>query len=96
VLDTTGRPPCRQCRLPNMRLFARHLCKKCARDPAIRALHPLAPQTPHRFDTTDVPRPPDEPTDALPGSIQKKLVMAARYEARRAIFHPGDATLPPD
>lgn len=34
------------------------------------------------------------PTDALPGTMEKEQVMAARAARRRSIFHPDDARLP--
>lgn len=32
-----------------------------------------------------------EPTDALPGTVEKILVMQRRAEMGYAVFHPGDA-----
>jgi hypothetical protein len=34
--------------------------------------------------------PPDDPTDAEPGSDEKIEIMALRYEQRRQLFHPDD------
>lgn len=36
-------------------------------------------------------RMPEAPTDAVPGSVEKVFVLAARFAARESLFHAGDA-----
>jgi hypothetical protein len=46
--------------------------------------------TPSGFGHKPLP-PPDEPTDAMPGTARKQAVMAARVESGRHPHHPLDA-----
>jgi len=38
----------------------------------------------------DDPPAPDEPTDAVPGSAKKRVILAQRAKQGRALFHPDD------
>ena len=83
------RPPCRHClrrRVGTRR--CRGLCWACSRDPAVRGLYRPAVRPGSAAGGRRVP--PDEPTDAAPGTAAKVEVMRARLEAGRSAFHPRD------
>jgi len=82
----------------------RGLCDGCWHDPEIRRLHsPIeAPQanrdaTPDDDDYADRPLP-RWPTDAAPGSAEKRGILAARAQARPGVqlHHPHDERINPD
>lgn len=84
------RPPCRHClrrRVGTRR--CRGLCWACSRDPAVRGLY--RPTVAVGSAATGRLVPPDEPTDAAPGTEAKVAVMRARLEAGRSAFHERDA-----
>src|SRR5262245_43922732 len=60
---------------------ARGLCGNCYNTPAVLALYPVAVDPDGPVPDRYGPRPLPVPTDALPGSAEKKAVLAARAEA---------------
>lgn len=88
-------PRCKHCR-KNKPSKRRGLCHACHAIPYIRnAYPPLAPQgnKVYEFDTKkDIPMP-KRSTTAAPGSEEKISVLAARFAARKALFHPSDSPL---
>lgn len=92
-------PPCRcahpRCASPHV--YLRGLCRKCYRDPRVRAKHAHRPWDrsralgcPWEYDPAPVSDPARR-TLADPGSTAKVLVMVERRQAGRALFHPADA-----
>jgi hypothetical protein len=75
---------CFHCNRASGALSARGLCRHCNRLPNTRRLYPLL------RDCLDPP-PPERPAGALPGSVAKVLVMAARRAAGCGLWHPLDA-----
>ncbi len=73
------------------------LCWRCYYTPGIRRLFPsqskFARKQKKEEDTTWPAKLPPEPTTALPGSIEKMLVLADRAAKRFLLHHPEDATL---
>lgn len=75
------------------------LCQKCYRTPAVRAQFqtresiPLGSTPDPRVLVAHYPLAP-MPTDYLPGSVEKMLVMRLRIEAGFAALHPDDAEMP--
>lgn len=86
-------PPCRHCLQRPCAPYKRGLCRRCYRDPEIRALYPRL----HNRTYNHIPMPilplPDEPTLAWPGSRAKILVMIERMSTGRHPHHPHDARL---
>jgi hypothetical protein len=87
--------PCRHCGRVRKGLV-RRLCGRCHRDPAVRALYPLAGKE-ARFATKGPGggnggyRRADAPTDARPGTPEKVALLAGRVEAGVSLFRPDDA-----
>lgn len=72
----------------------RGLCSTCYQSDAIRKQYPAQPGNAGRRGEKDDNRVrplPDEPTDALPGTVAKMDVMSARIEAGYQPHHPLDA-----
>ncbi len=76
----------------------RGLCTTCYRKPDILSLYPIASKyarrglaggTRWRTEPDSLPLPP-EPTSAIPGSLEKMLVMQNRALQGYSIFHPLD------
>lgn len=79
---------CRRCKIRY-----RGLCWGCGKNPALFDLYPrklsvLSRHEPHG----PVPKMPENPTDARPGSEQKIQVMNQRFARGEAVFHPDDLT----
>ena len=77
---------------------SRNLCLACYQKPESE---PLKIETRHRVErnTNAFMEPiglPDHPTEFLPGSEEKMMVMAQRLEDLREIHHPDDAMVTPD
>jgi hypothetical protein len=86
---------CRHCRQGRSLPRRNHLCETCYRNLFIRLLYgAYQPKRGNRQQSRGLSRPPDEPTDALPGTEAKLLVMAERRILRRALFHRRDAEIP--
>lgn len=68
------------------------LCSGCWRRPEIRLLHPANAKHSARGLVAGNRAAPldEEPTMAIPGSVEKQAVMAWRAEQGLAIFHPRD------
>lgn len=88
-------PPCRHpgCGQPATR--RRGLCYRCYENAAIRASYAVLPV--FRGGNRDIDHQesgvqPCEPTDALPGSAAKLLVLIARAAACQELWHERDAT----
>jgi hypothetical protein len=73
---------CRHCGEARL-IRRRKLCWRCYSEPGVRDLYrrrrPVKPAT--------------HPTDALPGSLEKILVLMRRAELRQELWHPDDAPL---
>lgn len=86
------RKPCRHCRNPKA-TRPRGLCWTCYQSPAIRAAYPstspLGRRSPVRDECDAVL--PTEPTDALPATEAKVVVMGERALMGCGLFHPLDA-----
>lgn len=83
-------PLCRHCGTCK-RLRPRGLCIRCYETRLIRDRYP--PTGPTRFYDRVHARPlPDLPTVERPGSEAKIVVMADRFAAGRAVFHPDDVS----
>lgn len=61
----------------------RRLCWNCSNDPEARALYRVRRRV----------KPATHPTDALPGSQEKILVLMGRARRRQELWHPDDAPL---
>ena len=59
----------------------RKLCRNCYHTPGVRELYG------GRWRV----KPATQPTDALPGSLKKILVLMRRAAAREELWHPDDA-----
>lgn len=88
--------PCRHCAAPLKVGRRRGLCWKCRHDPAIRDQYTSEAPTANRAvdggDGCALGRGRGKPTDALPGTEEKILVMRARASRGKELFHPQDAT----
>ena len=72
----------------------RGLCWSCYYTPGVKELYPSTSKYARRGVgnfTGNAPLP-DVPTTAAPGSPEKLAVLEQRAKARRALFHPCDAT----
>ncbi len=85
-MDTRTPTPCRVCGRIGTR--PRGLCWSCFEDEAIRRT--VTPQC-NRGITSGHGRLPAKPTQALPGSEEKILVLEERAARGEALFHPLDA-----
>ena len=84
-------PPCRHCQCrPGRR--NKGLCARCYSDRGVRATYPTQSRYGRRSDVgaPGIRRVP-EPTDALPGSEAKILVLIGRAERGESLWHPRDA-----
>lgn len=94
--STFDEKKCRHCQSRKPDYGRRGLCTRCHDDRAIREQYPPVSRFGRKADTnwesdTRLPAPPpDQPTDAQPGSAAKILVLIARAEARQQLFHPLD------
>lgn len=83
---------CRHCdRFPVGR--PRGLCWSCYYRPGVRERYPPAAHTGRRGIGFGSTRRPAEPTDAVPGSIEKVRVLMQRAINGQELFHPDDASL---
>ncbi|MCI0685317.1 MAG: hypothetical protein L0Y71_24730 [Gemmataceae bacterium] len=64
----------------------RQLCWRCYGTRRVRMLYALTKPRGRRRA-----RPATHPTDALPGSLEKILVLMRRAELRQDLWHPDDA-----
>ena len=80
---------CRHCHKRSC-VRPRGLCGRCYNDIETRDLYPA--QSRYR-ETNRVPALPDSATTARPGTEEKVAVMAARFAAGRAVFHPDDVSV---
>lgn len=77
-------------------IHARGLCHWCYERPEIRDRFQTKKKTARPDSDEDFfggHELPDSPTDALPGTDEKKLVMEKRVEKRQCPFHPLDAVV---
>lgn len=84
---------CRHCGR-NFARRCRGLCWACYYTPGVRDRYPKLPRGRYVYQSHDSYgcRPlPTEPTAALPGTLAKMDVLAARVEAGVALHHPLDA-----
>lgn len=83
---------CRHCKRVN--LYERKgLCATCYRDASIAPKYAPRPSLSYRgVGLRNHARDLPEPTEALPGTEGKILVMIARAAADEALWHPADAT----
>ena len=73
----------------------RGLCWRCHRTPGVRDLHPVTSKFGQRgMDPAGRLRQPPEPTQALPGSVEKIIVLRERVRLGLELWHPEDAPLP--
>lgn len=83
---------CRHCEKKKI-TRPRGLCWNCWHDRGIRSLYPITAKqclwSP--FNGNRASPIPDDPTDAMPGSAMKILVMTERIQAGFSAFHPQDA-----
>jgi hypothetical protein len=82
---------CRHCQLvPANR--PRGLCWSCYYSPGIRDRYPSTSKYAHRGldDFYGEPVAPPFPTAALPGSVEKVLVLQGRAQRGEALWHPDD------
>ncbi len=76
---------------------ARGLCNFCYFLPHVRDLYPLAESKYSKWaqegwlSANLEPGVMPEPTLALPGSLEKQAVLAARFAAGTQLYHPQDA-----
>lgn len=80
--------PCVRCGCVRI-LRGRGLCWTCHADPEVRWRYARQDGLPEE-DCNGGYDLPDEPTTAAPGSPEKLDVLAARYAARRRLWHPED------
>ncbi|MBL8796682.1 MAG: hypothetical protein JNM56_22460 [Planctomycetia bacterium] len=89
---------CRHC--AECRTRRRGLCWRCYAAPEIRrryrSLSKFAKGAPDEDDFNGGYGLPARPTAALPGTPEKIRALAARAEARTALWHPQDARLDAD
>jgi hypothetical protein len=83
---------CRHCRArPVCRPW--RLCHPCYDRPRVRRRYIV--HRPYRYsgipDRNGPVPPPQEPTTARPGSVEKLAVLVARAKQGAALWHPGDA-----
>jgi hypothetical protein len=91
------KPKCKNCRrLPVNR--PRGLCWGCWHKPEVLARFPITskfcPQVPTLGNSQKLPA--DQPTTSRPGTLTKVAVLEFRASRGLALWHPGDASLPPD
>jgi ribosomal protein L40E len=82
---------CRHCQARRISR-TRGLCRRCFEDEEVRDLYPPratngGKNSRYRSGSTGLP----EPTDALPGSDEKVLVLIERAARRQELFHHSDA-----
>ena len=72
----------------------RRLCWNCYYTPGVRELYPITSKfCRHGSGTGNRPaKPATCPTNALPGSLEKILVLTQRADLRQELWHPEDAT----
>lgn len=81
--------PCRHCGLPGRR--PKGLCWRCFNTPAINEQYQSTSKHCRRGVSEHGSGDLGEPTDALPGTEDKMLVMEDRARRGLALFHPADA-----
>jgi len=87
------RPRCRHCQRRAGSRRHRGLCRVCHCQPHIRQQYPVQPGGYAGEPNTRAGRRqplPDTPTDALPGTEAKSLVLMERVARREQLFHPLD------
>ena len=86
---------CKHCDLELKLPWARGLCQHCYLTPDIRERYPILRDYAARplAAPNVTPPPPEWATDAPPGSEEKQLVMMARVESGRGLYHPQDRPL---
>ena len=84
---------CRHCRRARV-TRPRGLCWDCYYTPGVRDLYPITSKFGRRGSGVGNrrARPAAFPTNALPGSLEKILVLTQRAELRQDLWHPNDAT----
>jgi hypothetical protein len=88
------KPLCRHChKTPSNR--PRGLCWTCYYTPGVRELFPSTSKFARRGlgNFCGSAPLPEFPTQAMPGSDAKVLVLIERARRRQALFHPDDATV---
>lgn len=83
------RGDCRHCHKGNA-CRPRGLCSTCFNNHDLRDDYPRSKYGPNLDDFNGGYTPPDEPTDARPGSAAKKAVLAERVAAGRSLHHKED------
>ena len=73
----------------------RGLCWSCYYREGVRDLYPSTSKYGRRGpgNSYSKPLPAAGPTDAMPGSPEKILILMQRAQARQELWHPDDATL---
>ncbi len=84
---------CQHCRCGRA-TRSRGLCWSCYYTAGVRDLYPITSKFGRRGSGTcnRVVRPATCPTNALPGSLEKILVLSQRAELKQELWHPDDAT----
>lgn len=96
IADKSDRLTCQHCR----RVYAirpRQLCWGCYYKPGVRELYPMAGSELRTYHSP-VGTPGDkisepEPTDVMPGTVEKLAVLEERARLGQRLWHPLDATM---
>ena len=85
--------PCRHCKTGKV-CRSRRLCSTCYFTPGVKELYPVKNcKANYRGSTEDfngAAKPPDAPTNAIPGSPEKIEVLRERAAQGMGLFHAGD------
>jgi hypothetical protein len=92
VLPNYGTIECRHCQ-KDRDIDRRGLCRDCYRNPSIRKHYPTIPCGRRGIGHPGTKTLP-KPTQALPGTEEKILVLMERVKQNQILFHPDDARLP--
>lgn len=95
---TTGRLLCKHCSKYFAQRGRRYLCKGCHEDPEVRKRYECCGNlntgnrgTAVRGNEQDSSLPLPTPTEALPGTLEKLLVVEERARRGERLWHPDDA-----